>query len=110
MSLEEQLKKAFPNHKARNIQINEESLVDSILTQGDPIFCLFEKRKGKPITILENFKIPTLEIKKIEKELKIKFSVGGTFKDGKIIIQGNLRDKIMLFLNNIGFKTKRIGG
>ena len=43
MSLEEQLKKAFPNHKARNIQINGESSVDSILTQGDPIFCLFEK-------------------------------------------------------------------
>ena len=44
------------------------------------------------------------------KEIKTKLSVGGTYKDGAIIIQGDYRDKIMKLLQDKGFKTKRVGG
>ncbi|HRN45791.1 MAG TPA: 50S ribosomal protein L25, partial [Flavobacterium sp.] len=44
------------------------------------------------------------------KEIKIKLSVGGTFKDDSIIIQGDYRDKIMAILKEKGFKVKRVGG
>ena len=37
-------------------------------------------------------------------------SVGGTVKGGKIIIQGNNRNRIMEELVKIGFKVKRVGG
>ena len=46
----------------------------------------------------------------LAKEIKKLLSVGGSFKNEQIIIQGDYRDKIMGFLKNKGFKVKRVGG
>ena len=46
----------------------------------------------------------------LAKEIKTKLSVGGSFKDEKIIIQGDFRDTIMTMLKAKGFKVKRVGG
>ena len=50
------------------------------------------------------------DFKKLAKELKTKLSVGGSFKNGAIIIQGDYRDKIMTILKDKGFAVKRVGG
>ena len=71
---------------------------------------IYEKRKGKPITILEGYTGAISDFKILAKEIKTKLSVGGSFKDDKIIIQGDYRDTIMTMLKAKGFKVKRVGG
>ena len=82
----------------------------TIWLQDAPILCKYEKRKGKPITILEGYTGASADFKILAKEIKTKLSVGGSFKDDKIIIQGDYRDKIMSMLKEKGFKVKRVGG
>ncbi|MBO3097987.1 translation initiation factor [Gelidibacter pelagius] len=107
MDLQDQLKKLFPEHTPEETPEDEPS---NIWLQDDPIICKYEKRKGKPITIIEGYTGATEDFKILAKELKTKLSVGGSFKDDKIIIQGDYRDKIMEILKEKGFTVKRVGG
>jgi len=109
MDLQDLLKNLFPDHQpSPEEEIAEES--KSLWIQAEPMICKFEKRKGKPITIIEGYTGSDDDFKTLAKELKTKLSVGGSFKDDSIIIQGDYRDKIMEILKNKGFKVKRVGG
>lgn len=110
MDLKDQLKNLFPDHVSEEIPEENDSKNQDIWLQDDPILCKYEKRKGKPITILEGYTGADEDFKKLAKELKQKLSVGGSFKDDKIIIQGDYRDKIMQILQDKGFAVKRVGG
>jgi len=81
-----------------------------LYVQKEPMICKYEKRKGKATTIIEGYEGSDDDFKLLAKEIKTKLSVGGSFKDGAIIIQGDYRDKIMTILKEKGFKTKRVGG
>jgi len=108
MDLKDQLKNLFPEHIPEDIP--NEVPKDDLWMQEDPIICKYEKRKGKAITILEGYTGADDDFKKLAKELKTKLSVGGSFKNNKIIIQGDYRQKIMEILQEKGFKVKRVGG
>ncbi len=109
MDLKDQLKNLFPDHEPEeDTSVKEHK--QGIWLQDDPIICKYEKRKGKPITILEGYTGADTDFKKLAKELKTRLSVGGSFKDDKIIIQGDYRDKIMEILKAKGFNVKRVGG
>lgn len=108
MDLQDQLKKLFPDHIPAEEEIQETE--KDIWMQDEPIICKYEKRKGKPQTILEGYTGADEDFKQLAKEIKKLLSVGGSFKDDKIIIQGDYRDKIMKFLTEKGFKVKRVGG
>ncbi len=109
MDLKDQLKNLFPDHESLPEEVMPVETT-KLWIQKEPIICQFEKRKGKPTTIIEGYEGSDDDFKILAKVLKTKLSVGGSFKDGAIIIQGNYRDKIMTILKEMGFKVKRVGG
>jgi translation initiation factor 1 len=109
MDLQDQLKNLFPDHEPLPEE-QTESVAHKLYVQKEPMICKFEKRKGKATTIIEGYEGTDEDFKILAKEIKTKLSVGGTFKDDSIIIQGDYRDKIMEILKLKGFKVKRVGG
>lgn len=69
-----------------------------------------KQRKGKDVTLVEGFVGTEEDLKDLGKQLKSSCGVGGTVKDGDIMIQGNHRDKVIELLEKEGYKTKRKGG
>ncbi|WP_428225111.1 translation initiation factor [Flavobacterium sp.] len=110
MDLQDQLKNLFPDHIPSNGPEEIEVTNHELYIQKEPMICKYEKRKGKPTTIISGYEGEDEDFKILAKEIKSKLAVGGSFKDGEIIIQGDYRDKIMKFLQEKGFKTKRVGG
>ena len=109
MDLHDQLKNLFPDHiESERLEVPEEDQL--LFIQKEPLICKYEKRKGKATTLIEGYQGTDADFKMLAKEIKTKLSVGGTFKDGAIIIQGDYRDKIMTLLKEKGFKVKRVGG
>lgn len=110
MDLQDQLRKLFPEHIEEQKTPKPEAQQDTVWLQDDPIICKYEKRNGRPVTILEGYNGAKEDFKILSKHLKTHLSVGGSIKDETIIIQGDYRDKIMVILKEMGFKVKRVGG
>jgi translation initiation factor 1 len=67
----------------------------------------YEKRNGKPVTLIGRFYIETKEKKGVLKLLKTKLGCGGTIKDEWIEIQGDKKAKIIEVLSKDGWKFRR---
>ena len=72
--------------------------------------CIDKHRAGKIAVILKGFVGNTDDLKALSKILKARCGVGGSTKNGEIIIQGDIRDKVMDILTKEGYNYKRVGG
>ena len=72
--------------------------------------CIDKHRAGKIAVIIKDFVGTTEDLKALSKLLKTKCGVGGSAKNGEIIIQGDVRDKVMGILEQEEYNYKRVGG
>lgn len=90
-----------PSDDVISIPFNEQKLYISIDRKN---------RGGKSVTLIEEFRGSDEDAKELAKKLKQLCGVGGGFKNKEIYIQGNQRDKVSKFLQNLGALVKFKGG
>lgn len=68
-----------------------------------------KNRGGKVAVVVKGFIGKNDDLQDLGKALKAACGVGGSAKDGEIIIQGDRREKVMELLEKKGYRTKRVG-
>ncbi len=67
-------------------------------------------RGGKVVSVITGVPLPAGQIGELAKTLRKQCGSGGTVKNGSIEIQGDHRDKLVVLLQQQGYRVKKAGG
>jgi len=86
----------------------DDEIRDTLPPQQQKLHVRMERsgRGGKTVTVVDNFVGRDDDLNALGKTLKVKCGVGGTIKEGQIIIQGDFRERIVALLRELGYPVK----
>lgn len=93
-----------------NFKVSEdEEEANTLLPKDQKLKVQLDKkhRAGKAVTLISGFIGKEMDLEELGKKLKTTCGCGGSVKNGEVIVQGDNRDKIMIWLKNNGFLSAK---
>jgi translation initiation factor 1 len=102
----------FSTNRDFEYQYEHQQQTQTLPPQQQNLKVMLDKkaRAGKQVTLVTGFIGQEEDLKELGKLIKNKCGVGGSTKDGQVVIQGDFRDKILQLLLAAGYKAKKAGG
>jgi translation initiation factor 1 len=101
----------YSTDPAFQFQTQPDAETDTLAPARQPLRVLLDRsgRAGKTVTLVAGFVGKTPDLEALGKTLKTRCGTGGSVKNGEILIQGDVRDKAVQVLRQMGYPAKRQG-
>ena len=95
-----------------NLDFRKQNSQDEDYIENYTLSVCYEKkgRAGKGVTIIKGLNNSSLKLALLSQKLKKNLSIGGTVKNGEIILQGRFQEQVIKTLEKEGYKAKKVGG